>query len=72
MPADVRPGPAESLLSQTLELLGPVGLLVLAFALLVFVGVVLPTIWSRHAYRRSAARRTMATLLTAVRRLYPF
>nr|WP_240981453.1 MULTISPECIES: hypothetical protein [unclassified Streptomyces] len=60
------------MLSQTLELLGPVGLLVLAFALLVFVGVVLPTIWSRHAYRRSAARRTMATLLTAVRRLYPF
>ncbi|MBB4980092.1 MULTISPECIES: hypothetical protein [Streptomyces] len=72
MSTEVRPESTVSLLSEALELLGPVGLLVLLGALLVFVGVVLPTIWSRHAYRRSAARSTMNTLLKVVRRLYPF
>ncbi|MFD8206372.1 hypothetical protein ACFV2S_08235 [Streptomyces sp. NPDC059695] len=72
MPAGPRPEPTVSFLTEGLHVLGPVGLLVLAAALMVFAGVVLPTIWSRHAYRRSAARSTMNTLLKAVRRIYPF
>ncbi|MDX3245410.1 hypothetical protein [Streptomyces sp. ME18-1-4] len=58
-------------LHDLLDALGPVGLLVLLGTVMIFVGVVLPTIWSRHAYRRSAARMTMNTLLKALRRLYP-
>ncbi|MFE2557437.1 hypothetical protein OG361_10405 [Streptomyces sp. NBC_00090] len=72
MSNESRPEPTVALLHEALELLGPVGLLVLVAALLVFAGVVLPTIWSRHAYRRSAARSTLNTLLRALRRLYPF
>ncbi|MEU7069099.1 hypothetical protein AB0B30_00305 [Streptomyces narbonensis] len=72
MSNESRPEPTVSLLREALELLGPVGLLVLVAVLLVFAGVVLPTIWSRHAYRRSAARSTLNTLLRALRRLYPF
>ncbi|WP_073946617.1 hypothetical protein [Streptomyces kebangsaanensis] len=60
------------MLHDLLDTLGPVGLLVLLGTVMVFAGVVLPTIWSRHAYRRSAARTTMNTLLKALRRLYPF
>ncbi|MFE7267655.1 hypothetical protein ACFU9B_37420 [Streptomyces sp. NPDC057592] len=59
-------------LHNLLDTLGPVGLLVLLGTVMVFVGVVLPTIWSRHTYRRSAARATMNTLLKALRQLYPF
>ncbi|WP_326762773.1 hypothetical protein OHB35_52850 [Streptomyces phaeochromogenes] len=59
-------------LHDLLDSLGPVSLLVLLSTVMVFMGVVLPTIWSRHAYRRSAARTTMNTLLKALRRLYPF
>ncbi|MCW8103026.1 hypothetical protein [Streptomyces tauricus] len=59
-------------LNDLLDTLGPVGLLVLLTTVMVFAGVVLPTIWSRHAYRRSAARTTMNTLIKALRRLYPF
>ncbi|MGW3105758.1 hypothetical protein [Streptomyces sp. NPDC001100] len=58
-------------LHDALDALGPVGLLVLLGMVLIFVGVVLPTIWSRHAYRRSAARTTMNALLKALRLLYP-
>ncbi|MFK0112076.1 hypothetical protein [Streptomyces sp. NPDC091217] len=58
-------------LHDLLDTLGPVGLLVLLGTVMIFVGVVLPTIWSRHAYRRSAARTTMNTLLKALHRLYP-
>ncbi|OSP40034.1 hypothetical protein B7767_28345 [Streptomyces sp. 13-12-16] len=59
-------------LHDLLSTLGPVGLLVLLGMVMVFMGVVLPTIWSRHAYRRSAARTTMNTILKALRQLYPF
>ncbi|MEU8773465.1 hypothetical protein [Streptomyces sp. NPDC048606] len=59
-------------LHDLLDTLGPIGLLVALGTVMVFAGVVLPTIWSRHAYRRSAARTTMNTLLRALRRLYPF
>ena len=59
-------------LHDFLDTLGPIGLLVLLGTAMVFVGVVLPTIWSRHAYRRSAARTTMNTILKALRQLYPF
>ncbi|WP_128643375.1 hypothetical protein [Streptomyces sp. SS] len=72
MSTETRTETSATLLSEVLDVLGPVGLLVLVAALLVFVGVVLPTIWSRHAYRRTAARSTMNTLLKAVKRLYPF
>ncbi|MFF4654604.1 hypothetical protein [Streptomyces sp. NPDC001381] len=57
-------------LHDLLDTLGPVGLLVLFGMVMIFVGVVLPTIWSRHAYRRAAARATMNTLLKALRRLH--
>ncbi|MFF0706206.1 hypothetical protein ACFYVC_38495 [Streptomyces tendae] len=55
-------------LHDFLDTLGPVGLLVLLGTAMIFVGVVLPTIWSRHAYRRTAARATMNTLLKTLRR----
>ncbi|WP_043474467.1 hypothetical protein [Streptomyces collinus] len=55
-------------LHDLLDTLGPVGLLVLLCTVMIFVGVVLPTIWSRHPYRRTAARATMNTLLDALRR----
>ncbi|MEV5781327.1 hypothetical protein AB0L42_09935 [Streptomyces sp. NPDC052287] len=54
-----------------LNTLDPVGLLALTGTVMMFVGVVLATIWSRHAYRRPAARTTMNTLLEALRRLHP-
>ncbi|MFI5531838.1 hypothetical protein ACIA8O_25225 [Kitasatospora sp. NPDC051853] len=47
-------------------------LMLFLLALLLFAGVVLPAVWSRHGYRRTAARRTLAMLLKAVRDLYPF
>lgn len=50
-------------MSALLHALGPVCVLVLALFLLLYTGVVLPTVWSRHAYRRAAARRTMTTLV---------
>jgi hypothetical protein len=40
-------------------------LILAAFALL-YVGVVLPTIWSRHPERRAAAHRTLGMLLRAL------
>ncbi|MEV2212458.1 hypothetical protein AB0H86_13560 [Streptomyces sp. NPDC050997] len=55
--------------------LGPVGILVLAVFLLLFVGVVLPAVWSRHDYRRTAAQQMLSALIDAVcralRRLWP-
>ncbi|MEU3290553.1 hypothetical protein [Streptomyces longwoodensis] len=58
-------------LHDFLHTLGPVGLPVLLGTVMMFAGVVLPTIWSRHASRRTAARATMNTLLEALRRLHP-
>lgn len=49
--------------SALMHALGPAGVLVLALFLLFYLGVVLPAVWSRHAYRRTAARLTMTTLL---------
>ncbi|MFI9328332.1 hypothetical protein ACIGZJ_12410 [Kitasatospora sp. NPDC052868] len=54
---------------RAVETLGPTGLVALALFLLLYVGVVLPTVWSRHAYRRTAARRTLTTLLDHLARL---
>lgn len=44
-----------------------VELMLFLLALLVFAGVVLPAVWSRHGYRRTAARRPLVLLLRAVR-----
>lgn len=57
------------LAAQAVQTFGPVGTLVLVLFLLLYVGVVLPTVWSRHSYRRNAARRTMTTLLDYADRL---
>ncbi|WNO70150.1 hypothetical protein [Streptomyces sp. AM8-1-1] len=46
----------------------PGALGIIAFALL-YAGVILPTIWSRHPDRRAAAHRTLDTLLKARHRL---
>ena len=54
---------------DTVQALGPVGTVMIALFLLLYVGVVLPTVWSRHAYRRTAARRTMTILLDYLDRL---
>ncbi|MFF2043694.1 hypothetical protein ACFVVX_25070 [Kitasatospora sp. NPDC058170] len=54
---------------RAVDALGPTGLLALVLFLLLYAGVVLPTVWSRHAYRRTAARRTLATLLDHLARL---
>ncbi|MER7839729.1 hypothetical protein ABTY98_28550 [Streptomyces sp. NPDC096040] len=55
--------------------LGPIGVLAMAVFLLLFVGVVLPAVWSRHAYRRSAAQQILTALIDALfralRRLWP-
>lgn len=53
----------------TVQALGPVGAVMVALFLLLYIGVVLPTVWSRHAYRRTAARRTMIVLLDYLDRL---
>ncbi|MFI6035348.1 hypothetical protein ACIBBD_14480 [Streptomyces sp. NPDC051315] len=62
-------------LTTVLTALGPFGTLALAVFLLLFAGVVLPAVWSRHAYRRTAAQQTLATLIDvlfrALRRLWP-
>ncbi|MFJ2191703.1 hypothetical protein ACIOJE_27840 [Kitasatospora sp. NPDC087861] len=55
--------------ARTVQTLGPVGTLTLFVFVLLYVGVILPSIWSRHAYRRSAARTTMTTLLNHLTRL---
>ncbi|MFJ8936412.1 hypothetical protein ACIRL0_11935 [Streptomyces sp. NPDC102365] len=60
---------SKQLASDTVQALGPVGAVMVALFLLLYVGVVLPTVWSRHAYRRTAARRTMTTLLDYLDRL---
>ncbi|MFI7385020.1 hypothetical protein [Streptomyces sp. NPDC049813] len=52
--------------SSGLSALGPLGALALFGFLLLFVGVVLPSVWSRHAYRRRAARQTLAALVDAL------
>ncbi|MFJ3799989.1 hypothetical protein ACIPSJ_27370 [Streptomyces sp. NPDC090088] len=46
----------------------PTGLVVLAVAAfaLVYVGVILPTVWSRRPDRRAAAHRTLGMLLRAL------
>ncbi|MFE6840132.1 hypothetical protein ACFVFI_35560 [Streptomyces sp. NPDC057705] len=54
---------------RTIETLGPVGTLVVTLFLLLYAGVVLPAVWSRHAYRRSAARTVLASLGDALGRL---
>ena len=72
MDANHRSESAASIVQAILDALGPVGLLIFLVALITYAGVVLPTIWSRHAYRRAAARRTLDTLLKALRRIYPF
>ncbi|MER6314757.1 hypothetical protein ABT237_13425 [Streptomyces sp. NPDC001581] len=46
---------------------GALGLFVFA---LLYAGVVLPTIWSRHPDRRKAAHRTLGMLLKARRGLW--
>ncbi|MFC9295740.1 hypothetical protein ACFTWH_10520 [Streptomyces sp. NPDC057011] len=46
----------------------PLTALVVAAFVLVFLGVVLPAVWSRHAWRRTAAHRTLGVLLRATRR----
>ncbi|MFD4552543.1 hypothetical protein [Streptomyces sp. NPDC058466] len=63
---------ADLYVAAILAALGPWGTFAFLTFLLIFAGVVLPTVWSRHAYRRTAARRTLDTLLKALRRLYPF
>ncbi|MFC9491843.1 hypothetical protein ACFTZM_38025 [Streptomyces hydrogenans] len=45
------------------------GVLGLIIFVLVYAGVVLPTIWSRHPERRKAAHRTLDMLLKARRGL---
>lgn len=45
------------------------GVLGLAIFVLLYAGVVLPTIWSRHPERRKAAHRTLDMLLKARRGL---
>jgi hypothetical protein len=57
--------------TQTGQALGLTGTLVLVFFLLLYVGVVLPTVWSRHSFRRTAAHRTMTTLLDYLAKLRP-
>ncbi|MEV5508740.1 hypothetical protein [Streptomyces orinoci] len=47
----------------TTGLFGPIGTTVLVPFLLVYVGVILPAVWSRRPYRRVAAQRTLTTLL---------
>ncbi|MGW5820423.1 hypothetical protein [Streptomyces noursei] len=56
----------------------PSGTIILIVFLLLYVGVVLPAVWSQHPYRRSAASRTLDLLLRhtsqalrAVRRQFP-
>ncbi|MFD6550791.1 hypothetical protein [Streptomyces sp. NPDC058398] len=65
-PATASPG---TVLSSVLTALGPTGILTLLFFLLLFAGVVLPAVWSRHGWRRAAAHRTLGRLLTALERL---
>lgn len=54
---------------------GEAGGVALVLFLLVYVGVILPTVWSRHPYRRAAAHRTLTTLMshldTALHALVP-
>ncbi|MCX4993712.1 hypothetical protein [Streptomyces sp. NBC_00568] len=57
--------------TQTGQHLGLIGTLILVVFLLLYVGVVLPSVWSRHSYRRAAARRTMTTLLDYMNKLKP-
>ncbi|WP_338696032.1 hypothetical protein V2W30_12060 [Streptomyces sp. Q6] len=58
-----------SLLTDTLTALGPLGTLALLVFLLLFTGIVLPAVWSRHAYRRTAARQTLTALADIGHRL---
>ena len=54
---------------QVLHTLGPAGTLALALFLLLYAGIVLPTVWSRDAARRTAARATATTLLDHLTRI---
>ncbi|MGC0423340.1 hypothetical protein [Embleya sp. AB8] len=56
-------------LATTATLLGPLGLLSLLLFLLVYVGVVLPAIWSRVPARRTAAHRVLSLLLEHFHRM---
>lgn len=58
------------ILPTAVHTLGPWGSTALAVFLLIFTSIVLPTVWSRHAYRRAAARRTLDTLLDVLRRIF--
>lgn len=56
----------------------PLGAIFLIVFMLLYVGVVLPAVWSQHSYRRSAASRMLDLLmrhthqvLRAVRRQFP-
>ncbi|MEV4614192.1 hypothetical protein AB0K43_16580 [Kitasatospora sp. NPDC049258] len=46
----------------------PLTSLCLLVFVLIYLGVILPTVWSRHPDRRSAARRTLETLVGALRK----
>ncbi|MER5638199.1 hypothetical protein ABT095_14720 [Kitasatospora sp. NPDC002227] len=50
-------------LSYAAGVLGPIGAAALVMFGLLYVGVILPTVWSRSPYRRTAAHRTLTTLL---------
>ncbi|MFJ9180466.1 hypothetical protein [Streptomyces sp. NPDC102360] len=58
-----------TLVTDTLTALGPFGTLALFVFLLLFAGIVLPAVWSRHAYRRNAARQTLTALADLANRL---
>ncbi|MER6359867.1 hypothetical protein [Kitasatospora sp. NPDC001527] len=48
--------------------LDPLARLCLLVFVLIYLGVILPTIWSRSPDRRSAARRTLETLAGVLRK----
>ena len=58
-----------ALLTDTITALGPYGTLALFVFLLLFAGIVLPAVWSRHAYRRTAARRILTAMADFAARL---
>ncbi|MET8770767.1 hypothetical protein [Streptomyces sp. NPDC004658] len=52
---------------RSAEFLTPFGTLFLVTFLLLFAGVIVPAVWSRHRHRRDAAHRVLGLLLRSAR-----
>ncbi|MFE4823836.1 hypothetical protein ACFRFU_47260 [Streptomyces sp. NPDC056704] len=66
---DMNP-PVIHMLSAVVQTLGPWCTTALVIFLFAFTSIALPTVWSRHAYRRAAARRTLDTLVDVLRHIF--